>query len=118
MWAAMRATARPLLGPRAVVEVAAAAPVGIGHDGLAADLVEGDVLRRMPGRRGDRHGGEDALRIERRPLQHLHAAHRAAGDAEQRVDAEMVDQHGLRPHHVADGDDRQIEPVGPAGRRD
>ena len=37
--------------------------------------------------------------------------------AEQLVDAEMVDQHRLRAHHVADGDDRQVEPVGLAGRR-
>ena len=45
--------------------------------------------------------------IARRPLQHLHAAHRAAGDREQRVDAELVEQHRLRAHHVADGDDRE-----------
>ena len=56
-------------------------------------------------------------RIARRPLQHLHAAHRAAGDREQRVDAEMVEQHRLRAHHVADGDDREIEAPGLAGRR-
>ena len=35
----------------------------------------------------------------------------------QLVDAEMVDQHRLRAHHVADGDDRQVEAVGLAGRR-
>ena len=29
----------------------------------------------------------------------------------------MVDQHRLRADHVADGDDRQVEPVGLAGRR-
>ena len=29
----------------------------------------------------------------------------------------MVDQHRLGAHHVADGDDRQVEPVGLAGRR-
>ena len=34
-----------------------------------------------------------------------------------RVDPEMVDQHGLRPHHVADRHDRKVEAVGPAGRR-
>ena len=47
MCAPMRATARPLRGLRALLEIAAAAPVGIGHHGLAADLVEGDVLGRM-----------------------------------------------------------------------
>ena len=29
----------------------------------------------------------------------------------------MIDQHRLRAHHVADGDDRQVEPVGLAGGR-
>ena len=98
------------------LEVIAAAPIGIGHDRLAADLVEGDVLRRVPRRGGDRHRGEDALGIGRRPLQHLHAAHRAADDAEQLLDAEMVDQLLLRAHHVGDGDDRKVEAPGLAGR--
>ena len=33
------------------------------------------------------------------------------------VDPQMVDQHGLRAHHVADRHHRQIEPIGPPGRR-
>ena len=37
--------------------------------------------------------------------------------AEQLVDAEVIDQHRLRTHHVADGDDRKIEAIGLAGRR-
>ena len=113
----MRATARPLLGAGARVQIAAAAPVRIGHHRLPADLVEGDVLGRMAGGRRDRQRREDPLGIARRPLQHLHAAHRAADDREQRVDAEMVDQPRLGAHHVADGDHRQIEPLGLAGRR-
>ena len=56
-------------------------------------------------------------RIARRPFQHLHAAHRAADHRKQLLDAEMIDQHRLRPHHVADGDHRQVERVGLAGRR-
>ncbi len=36
-----------LFRPHALVGVVAAAPVGIGHDRLAADLMERDVLRRM-----------------------------------------------------------------------
>ena len=98
-------------------KIAAAAPFRIGHDRLAADLVERDVLRRMAGGAGDRQRREHALRIARRPLQHLHAAHRAAGDREQRVDAEMIEQHGLRAHHVADGDDGKFEAPGLAGLR-
>ena len=118
MCAAMRATARPFSGRVPSSEVAAAAPVRIGHDGLPADLVEGDVLRGVLRRGGDRHARENTRSgIARRPLQHLHAAHRAACDAEQAVDAEMVDQHGLRAHHVADGDrqENRARRVVPAG---
>ncbi len=53
--------------------------------------------------------------IGRGPLQRLHAAHRAADHAEQRLDAEPVDQHGLRAHHVGNGDDRKIQPPQFAG---
>jgi hypothetical protein len=78
--------------------------------------VKGDVLRRVARRAGQRQGGEDALGIARGPLQHLHAAHRAAGDRKQRSDAEMIEQHRLGAHHVADGNDRKIEPPRRAGR--
>jgi len=67
----------------ALEQVAAAAPLRIGHHRLAADLVKGDVLRRMPGRSRDRQRREYPLRIARCPLQHHHSAHRAAGDREQ-----------------------------------
>ncbi len=53
--------------------------------------------------------------IGRRPLQHLHAAHRAADHRQQLVDAQMLDQALLRPHHVADGDQRKSQAVGLAG---
>ncbi len=106
----------PAMRLRALVEIAPAAPVRIGHHGLAAEFVERDVLRRMARRAGDRHRREHALGIGRGPLQHLHAAHRAADHAEQRVDAETVEQHGLRAHHVGNGDDRKIQPPRLAGR--
>ena len=83
-------------------------PVRIGHDRLAPDFVKGDVLRGVPGRRGNRHGGKDPLRIARGPLQHLHAAHGSADHGEQRVDAEVVHKSCLRPHHVADCHHGQI----------
>ena len=97
--------------------VAAGAPFRVGHDRLAADLVEGDVLRGMAGAGGDRQRAEDPLRIGRRPFQHLHAAERAAGDREERVDAEAVEEHRLGAHHVADRDHREVEAIGPVGQR-
>jgi hypothetical protein len=50
-----------------------------------------------------------AARIARGPLQHLHAAHRAADHAEQVRDAEMVEECRLHAHHVGDGDHREVE---------
>src|SRR3546814_11134926 len=68
----------PAVGPRVMRQIIAAAPVRVGHDRLAADLVEGDVLRRAARRRGDRDGGEHAFGIARRPVEALPAAHGAA----------------------------------------
>ncbi len=100
-----------------VIEIIALVPLRIGIDRLAPHLVEGDVLRRMLGRSSHRDGREDAVGITRRPLQHLHAAHRAADHAEQLVDAQVVQQHGLGIHHVADGDDGEAQAIGFAGGR-
>ncbi len=77
--------------------------------------MEGDVLRRVSRRGRDRQRREHALGIARRPLQHLHAAKRAAGDREQCADAEVVEQHRLRAHHVPHRDDREVEAPGLAG---
>ena len=104
-------------GINALGEIAPAAPIRIRHDRLPADFVERDVLRRMPGGGRNRQRGKYPLRIARRPLQHLHAAHRAAGDREQRIDAQIVEQHRLRAYHVAHGDDRKIEAIRHACRR-
>ncbi len=60
---------------------------------------------------------EHAARIGRGPLQRLHATHRAADHGKQRVDAQPVQQHGLRAHHVGNGDDREIQPPQFAGGR-
>ncbi len=104
-------------GPGAGLEVAPLGPGRVGHDRLPADLVEGDVLRRVARPRGDRHRGEDPLGVARRPLQHLHAAHGAADTEEQVADAEPIEQHRLGADHVADGHQGEVEPVGPARRR-
>ena len=73
--------------------------------------MEGDVLRGVPCCCGDRKSGEQAIGIGCGPLKDLHTAHGAAGDAKQHVDAKMIDQQRLRPHHVGDRDDRKVEPV-------
>ena len=101
----------------ALDEIAAVPPIRIGHHRLAAHLMEGNVLRRMARRAGDRQRAEHALGIARGPLQHLHAAHRAARHREQRVDAKLVEQHRLGTHHVANGNDREIEAPRLAGLR-
>ncbi len=79
--------------------------------------MEGDVLGRVARRRRQAHRGEDPLRVVRGPLQHLHAAHRAADDAEQGLDPQLLDQHGLGADHVGDGDHRKGQAEGLAGRR-
>ena len=96
-------------GNRPMRPVAAIVELRIGEDRLAADLVEGDVLRRVIGRRRHRHRGEDRIRIHRRPGQNLHAAHRAADHREKPLDSEMLDEFLLRPDHVADRHRREIE---------
>ena len=42
--------------------VMSAVKIRVGEDGLAGDFVEGDVLSRQLGRRGDHNGVPDALR--------------------------------------------------------
>ena len=107
----------PPLGMPAVVQVIPAAPVRVRHDGLAADLVEGDVLRRMAHRGGDGHGGEDAGGVERGPFQRLHAAQGAAEDREHLFYPQVIEQHRLGADHVADGDDGEFQAPGLAGLR-
>ena len=109
--------AEPAMRMGALLEIAPVVPVRIGHHGLAAEFMKRDVLRRVAGAAGDRQRREHALRIGRGPLQRLHAAHRSADHAEQRVDAEPVDQHGLRAHHVGNGDDGEIQTPHLAGGR-
>ena len=55
--------------------------------------------------------------MRRRPLQHLHAAHRAAKHAKQRLNAQMVNQQILCAHHIGNGDDRKIQPIRAAAIR-
>ena len=98
-------------------QITALAPFRVGHHGLAADFMERDVLCRVARRRRNRQRRKHTLRVACRPLQHLHATHRSAGHREQRLDAKLVEQHGLRAHHVANGDDRKIQAPRLAGLR-
>ena len=116
----MRAHARdrePAARIGAFDQIAAAAPFRIGHHRLAADFVEGDVLRRVACRAGDRQSREHALRIARGPFQNLHAAHRTADHREELLDTKMIEQHRLCPYHVADGDDGKFQAPRLAGLR-
>ena len=106
-----------LLGPHPRRLVGPAAPVRVGHDGRPAHLVEGDVLGRMTGRPGDADRREDPLGIVRRPLKGLHPTHGGADDGEQGLDPQGLHQHGLGPDHVGDGDHREGQAPGRAGRR-
>ena len=87
-------------GPPSVV--VALVELGVGEDRRTADVVEGDLLRRVARGRRDRDGRRDAVRVVDRPLERLHPPHRPADDRQQAVDAEVVEKMRLRPHHVAD----------------
>ena len=101
----------------AALRVIAAVPLGVLHDGLAADLVEGDGLGALPGCRGHRDQATDEGGVFNSPLQDLHPAHRAAHDGVERGEAEMVAQQSIRPHHVANGHKGEGESEGPPGLR-
>src|SRR3546814_5418354 len=66
---------------------------------------------------GDHDAGGDAFREGRRPRQRLHPAHRPADHRLEPLDPEMIKQHRLRAHHVADGDDGKLHTIGRAGFR-
>ena len=97
---------------RSVGLVVAVAERRVGLDRLAGDPVEGDVLRReLPGG-GDRDHAVHRVGIGDRPFEHLHPAHRPADDREQFLYSEPVDQRLLGAHHVAHGDDGEVQIVG------
>ena len=92
--------AQAALGDQAVGVEVAAVEVGVGDDGAAGHLVEGDVLRRQVGRRGHGHAVAHALRVTQRPAQRLHAPQAAAQHGGQLRDAQAVQQACLRVHPV------------------
>ena len=66
----------------------AAVEIGVGDDGAAGDLVEGDVLGGEVGRAGHHDGVTHALGVLQGPGQRLHAAEAAAHHGRQRLDAQ------------------------------
>ena len=97
--------------------VIAVIPLCIGHDGFAADPVEGNGLSSDLNGSGDRRHAADHFRIQDRPLTRQHAPHGAADHAKQFFDPEMVYKPFLRPDHIRDRDDRKTHPVRLAGVR-
>ena len=79
--------------------------------------MECDVLCRVVRGTGDRHRREDTAGVARGPLEHLHAAHRSADDAEKIGDAQVIEQCCLGAHHVGDGHHRETQVPRLAGGR-
>ena len=86
------------------------------EDRVPRDLRERDVLRAQPGGRADQDGALDLVRMVERPLQDLHAAERAADRRVQLRDAERAQQRAVHGDHVADREQREVQPVALAGR--
>ena len=101
----------PVVGPHAVLVVVAAVEVLVLHDRRARDGAEGDVLRREPGARADHEPGAELVGVVERPLQHLHAADRAADRRERPLDAQVLQQPPVHRDEVAHGAEREAQAV-------
>ena len=91
--------------------VVAFVEVGVGDDGLAGNVVEGDVLRRQAGGGGNHQRVPHAVGVVYRPLQCLHAAQAAADDGRPLADAEAVGQQSLAVDPVFYGNDGEVRAV-------
>ena len=103
----------PARGARAVI--VAVVPIGVGHNGLAADFVEGDLLRAVTGRGRDGNGCGNGFRVSDGPFQGLHSSHGTAGDGEQFLDSQRIDQHLLQADNIGDRDGRKAHAPGTPG---
>ncbi|MCY1540492.1 hypothetical protein D9M68_761370 [compost metagenome] len=99
---------QPALGDHPLFLEVPAVELRIGEDRLACDLVEGDVLRRQLGCRGNRQAVTDALGIADGPLHGLHAAEAAADHRGPLRDAEDIRQARLAMDPVFHGHHREI----------
>ena len=85
---------------------------GVTTQGLGVQVDEDHAVLGVAGRRGERHGARERVRIAHCPLQGLLAAHRPATDHGQPADAEVLgDQPVLSPDVVGDRDRRERAPV-------
>ncbi|CAE6960098.1 conserved protein of unknown function [Ectopseudomonas oleovorans] len=105
------------LGNHALLLEMAAMELRVGEDGLARHFVEGDVLRRQLGCRGDGQAVTHALRVADGPLHGLHATEAATDHGGPALDAELVGQTCLAVHPVFHGHHREVGAVGLAGGR-
>ena len=93
--------------------VVAPLPIRIGSDRVSRDRIPGDALRLERVGARDWNDRADLIAVLHGPLECLHAAQRPAGNDGEARDPELVQQRPLGPHHVADGDHREVGPVGP-----
>ena len=106
-------------GPLGLVVVVAVVPSTVGGDGQPLHRAPGELQGAGRGAGGQGQDRPHPPGVHGRPLQDLHASHRAAGHSEPAADPEVVGQQGLRPDHVADRHHREAGPVAPAvGRVD
>ena len=103
--------AQPARRHHAVFVKMPAVKVGVGDDGAARHLVEGDVLGRKVRRAGNDYRVPHAVGVLQCPAQGLHAAQAAAHDRGQLPDAQAIEQPHLRVDPVFDRDHRKIGPV-------
>jgi hypothetical protein len=94
-----------------------AVEVGVGDDGPARHLVEGDVLRREVRRRGDGRAVAYTLGVAQRPRQRLHAPQAAADHGGELLDAQPVEQPRLRVDPVLHRHHGEVRAPGTAGGR-
>ncbi|MND96323.1 hypothetical protein D3C80_886090 [compost metagenome] len=87
----------------------------VGENGLAGHFIEGNVLRRKLGCRGDIQAVTHAIRVGDGPLQCLHAAQAATDDSSPLADSQAVGQARLAVYPVFHGQYREVGAIGLAG---
>ena len=88
--------------------VARLAESGVGLDGHALRLVDGDSPGRSLGSGGDQHQPFDPFRFRDGPFHGLKPSYRTAHQRSDAADAECIGQQTVRPHDVADRKGREI----------